>query len=302
MDVPVDEVETREAETFFSKKGGPEALFDDSMPPGWTVWRAQALLESEELARFESLRLDLIQRTKDAFDSGVTNTDMAEAVKDLLATAADTTVVADTTVIDYWFPIWEESETYADDWWDAWHDLIEAFPELLANADVPEGDDLSGSGGACAIPDEQIDDFFVDNFDSYYEYYFDGDAEVQFDPCEEDTPEGHYNNEDCEEDPATYCGTWGDFARASGCSTVVISAGVATFFGGLARRAALTLIGRLAAKTKMFAGGSAAFFGPIGCQCKYCTEDLESLCGKGDCDPAAGDTCGPLESNDKLER
>ena len=301
MDVPVDEVEASEVEAFFSKKGGPEALFDDSMPPGWTVWRAQELLESEELARFESLRLDLIQRTKDAFDSGVANTDMAEAVKDLLAAAADTTGVADTTVIDYWFPIWEESETYADDWWDAWHDLIEAFPELLANADVPEGDDLSG-GGACAIPDEQIDDFFVDNFDSYYEYYFNGDAEIESDPCEEDTPEG-YDNEDCdEENPATYCGTWGDFARASGCTTVAVSAGVATFFGGLVGRASRILIKRLAAKTKMFAGGVFAAFSPIGCQCQYCTEELESLCGKGDCDPAAGDECSPLESKDKLER
>ena len=51
------------------------------MPPGWTEQLAQALLESEELARYESLRKDVIQRTKDAFDSGVAKADMAKACR-----------------------------------------------------------------------------------------------------------------------------------------------------------------------------------------------------------------------------
>ena len=272
VDVPVSETETSEAETFFSKKGGPEALFDDSMPPGWTEQLVQALLESEELARYESLRKDVIQRTKDAFDSGVTNADMAEAVKDLFSSS-------DTTVIEYWFPSWEDSEPFMDDWWDAYHDLIEAFPVLLSNVDVPEGADLSGGGGSCAITDELIDDFFVDNFDSYYEYYFSGDAEVQFDPCEEDTPEG-YDNEECDEgNPATYCGTWGDFARASGCSVATASVGLVGIFGGLAGRGARLLVGRIAARIGIFGGVALTLWTPIECQCGWCTEDLESLCG-----------------------
>ena len=235
------------------------------MPPGWTEQLAQALLESEELARYESLRKDVIQRTKDAFDSGVAKADMAEAVKDLFSNS-------DTTVIEYWFPSWEDSETFMDDWWDAYHDLIEAFPELLANADIPESDDLSG-GGSCAITDELIDDFFVDNFDSYYEYYFSGDAEIQSDHCEEDTPEGEgHDNDECDEEhPATYCGTWGDFARASGCTLAYTSAGLVGIFGGLAGRTARLLVTRVAARLGIFGGVAISLWSPIECQCEWCT-------------------------------
>ena len=182
VDVPVDEVETSEAETFLKK--GVDALFNDPLPSGWTEELVEELFASEELARTDSLRKDVIDRIDAALDRGVEDEELAEAFKDALNGTSN----ADSTVGEYLFQSDANADEFSEEVLAAQYALTTAYP-LLINDDLddivdPDLDGLEASGsGACEITDETIDDFFV-NFDAINDHENSSNlAEVSLGPC-----------------------------------------------------------------------------------------------------------------------
>ena len=169
MDVPVDEVETREAETFLKK--GADALMNDPEDDGWTEELAEALFESEELARFDSLRMDILHRIDDALDRGVEDEELADAFKDVLNETSN----ADSTAGQYLFLSNDAADDFESEVEFAYTALTTAYP-LLVDDDPDDIEDPDFGGefntvapGECEVTDEAIDDFFA-YFSALYEY------------------------------------------------------------------------------------------------------------------------------------
>ena len=219
-DTAVD-IPASETKTLFSKKGNPDALMDDpneGWDPedhGWTEALAQEFFASEELARYDSLRKDVIDRIDDALDRGVEAEELADAFKDLL----NGTNNADSTAGEYLFQSEEAADEYELELEFARSAIIAAFP-LVINDDPddfgdPNFDDSfnASNPGTCEITDETIDDFFA-NFEAIYEY--------------ENGLEGLEQDEGCQ--------SWRDILKLSICYSVV--AAVVSGTGGVAAVAA----------------------------------------------------------------
>ena len=233
MDAPVDEAETSEVETFFSKNGvdelmdgGPGEMGWDPEENGWTEELANELFASEELARLDSLRKDVLDRIDDALDRGVDEEELTDAFKDVL----NETHNADSTAGEYLFQSNASADVYEEEVLAAHEALIAAYP-LLINDDPDDMEDPdfggifnTGAPEVCEITDESIGDFFA-HFDAIYE---------------------HETGSSAQEEDA-FCGGWRNQLRLVGC---------------------LTLCGVAAP-----AGGAVAALCAWGCWCMLCTEN-----------------------------
>ena len=213
MDVPVDEVETREAETFFSKKGGPEALFDDPVDDGWDEELAEEFLASEELAQFDSLRKVVLHRIQAALDRGVEKEELLEAFKDLLNGTSN----ADSTAAEYLFQSEANALDFAHEIEAARHTLLAAYPLLIPDdPDDVQDPDLDGLNagvpGEYEVTDATIAGFFA-NFEVLYEYETGEGAEK--DDCDN---QDHDDNGDGNDEGAPEDGEECDDSNGGGCS------------------------------------------------------------------------------------
>ena len=235
VDAPASEAETRETETFFSKKGGPEALFDDPEDDDW----AEELFTSEEWARYDSLRKDIIDRIDDALDGGVEEEELADAFKDEFNGTSN----ADSTAEQYLFENAASADDFAEEFEAAYEALTTAYPMLVNPPDDPDdlvdpvfGELNADDPNTCEITDETIDDFFT-NFDAIYEAETGEGLEVISTPCR----------------------GWGNFARYSIC-TGLCAAMVTGATAGVGAAAGVVLCG-------------------WGCLCTFCADDYAgTLC------------------------